>query len=892
MTTIKKLRLYGFKSFPKLTEIEFEKNFSTIIGPNGSGKSNISDAICFVLGRLSTKSLRADKASNLIYNGGKNKEPSKQAEVTILFDNSTNELPVKENEVKITRIVKQNGNSVYKINDKTVTRQQIIDLLAAAKIDPDGHNIVLQGDISKFIDMYTEDRREIIEEISGISIYEDKKHKALLELDKVEQKLKEADIILTERGAHLRELKKDRDQATKYKELQQLIKDNKATYINVQIQQKQKSLQEVQNLINKETNVKDKIQEDINKIKKEVSDKKDDLKKINEEILSRGEIEQIQLHKDIELIKTDSARHTSRLEFLQNEINKIKNRKEQLKNNFNDITKKITGLEQEKKLLEKEKEKLDKTKTNIKDVDKETRLIDFIVRKILDLRLEGVYGTIASLGKVERKYELALEVAAGARYNAIIVEDDQIAEKCIKYLRENKLGTAIFLPLNKIRLNELKPEQKQLIKAQGVEGVALDLVKFNPIFKNAFSYVYGNTLILDNLDSVRKLGIGRIRMVTLDGDLVEQSGAMIGGFRKRTNLNIEQVIRLDSDLKNTSNQIQILLPEQSRNLAILKDQDKELNEFEQEIKSLKELIKKDEGSLNEKEKYEKKFYDEFKDFGQRREKINELLQNREITLIRLEENIRTVEQKINNISFDRAKLIAGLEDLQNEFEEFKSANIKKTANLDSLMKEIQKAEQELSILGNVNLRALEIYGEIEKEYNGLIEKKEKLKLEKQDVLNMMQEIETKKKDLFMKTFNEIDRNFRNIFASLSTKGQAYLELQDTENPFNAGLDIKVKIVSNKYLNIKSLSGGEQTLTALAFIFAIQEYQPASFYLLDEVDAALDKTNSEKLSKLISQYSKRAQYILISHNDNIITEAKNIYGVSMQDGVSKVVSLRI
>ena len=349
MTTIKKLRLYGFKSFPKLTEIEFEKNFNCIIGPNGAGKTNIADSICFVLGRLSAKSLRAEKTSNLIYNGGKNKEPAKQAEVTIFFDNSKNKLPIKENEVKITRIVKQNGNSVYKINDKTITRQQIIDLLAAAKIDPDGHNIVLQGDISKFIGMHPEDRREIIEEISGISIYEDKKYKALLELDKVEQKLKEADIILAERGAHLRELKKDRDQATKYKELQQLIKDNKATYINVQIQQKQKSLQEVQNLINKETNVKDKIQEDINKIKKEVLDKKDDLKKINEEILSRGEIEQIQLHRDIELIKTDSARHTSRLEFLQNEINKIKNRKEQLKNNFSETTKKITELEQEKK---------------------------------------------------------------------------------------------------------------------------------------------------------------------------------------------------------------------------------------------------------------------------------------------------------------------------------------------------------------------------------------------------------------------------------------------------------------------------------------------------------------------------------------------------------------
>ena len=195
-------------------------------------------------------------------------------------------------------------------------------------------------------------------------------------------------------------------------------------------------------------------------------------------------------------------------------------------------------------------------------------------------------------------------------------------------------------------------------------------------------------------------------------------------------------------------------------------------------------------------------------------------------------------------------------------------------------------------MGNVNLRALEVYEEIEKEYAKLIEKKDKLNLEKQDVFNLMNEIEGKKKELFMKTLNEIDDDFKRIFAMLSTKGQAFLDLEDKDNPFNGGLDIKVRISSNKYLDIKSLSGGEKTLTALAFIFAIQELQPASFYLLDEVDAALDKTNSEKLSKLISGYSKKAQYILISHNDSIITEANQIYGVSMQDGVSKVIGLKI
>ena len=258
----------------------------------------------------------------------------------------------------------------------------------------------------------------------------------------------------------------------------------------------------------------------------------------------------------------------------------------------------------------------------------------------------------------------------------------------------------------------------------------------------------------------------------------------------------------------------------------------------------------------------------------------------------LDENLRGVEQIINNINLGRAKFVAEKEGLEKEFEEFKNEKLKKQHDLDKLMQEIHDAEKQLLILGNVNLRALEIYEQIEKEFNELVEKKEKLKIEKQDVLNMMQEIETKKKDVFMRTLNEIDKNFRQIFTNLSTKGQAYLELEDPENIFTAGLDIRVKITGNKYLDIKSLSGGEKALTALAFIFAIQEHQPASFYLLDEVDAALDKHNSDKLSRLIAAYSKKAQYIIISHNDSVITEAEKVYGVSMQDGISKVISLKL
>lgn len=198
----------------------------------------------------------------------------------------------------------------------------------------------------------------------------------------------------------------------------------------------------------------------------------------------------------------------------------------------------------------------------------------------------------------------------------------------------------------------------------------------------------------------------------------------------------------------------------------------------------------------------------------------------------------------------------------------------------------------LGQMSAVNMKALEVYEQVETEFNKLLDKKEGLHAEKTDVLTLMNEIETKKKDHFMTTFKQASENFSNIFSSLFNKGKAFLQLDNPDKPFEDGLSIKVKLTGNRFMDIKSLSGGEKTLTALSFIFAIQEYQPASFYILDEIDAALDKHNSERLSKLIRTYADRAQYIVISHNDSLISEADTLFGVSMKDSVSKVTSLKI
>ena len=268
------------------------------------------------------------------------------------------------------------------------------------------------------------------------------------------------------------------------------------------------------------------------------------------------------------------------------------------------------------------------------------------------------------------------------------------------------------------------------------------------------------------------------------------------------------------------------------------------------------------------------------------------MQKTEISVIGREEEIRKLEQKMNLISIDNARVRAELAALEEEFRQYESVEILNKEE-EELRKEINQFERMVQDIGNVNLRALEIYEAVEREYNILMEKKEKLSSEKQDVLVMINEIESKKTELFLKTLEVVTKDFKEIFSALSTKGAVELELENQEKPFEGGLMIKVRLTGSKFLDIKSLSGGEKTMTALAFIFAIQEHDPASFYVFDEVDAALDKKNSEQLSKLIAKYADKAQYVVVSHNDGIISNADNLYGVSMDEhGMSKVVSLKI
>jgi len=271
MPFIKELVIHGFKSFARETHIPFKNTLNCIVGPNGSGKSNVTDAICFVLGRLGSKSMRAKRLSNLIFAGTHEYKPAHEASVELVFDNSDKKFSLNEPEVSIKRTLRRNGQGIYKINGEIKTRQEILELLSQAGIDPNGFNIVLQGEIDSFVKMTPEQRREVMEEVAGISVYELRKQHSLRELEKADERLKEATAILRERTAYLKNLEEERKQALHFKKLQEDVLIYKASINNKIASEKQDKIDDLNKLIDKEQENISKINEIIDKTQTQIA---------------------------------------------------------------------------------------------------------------------------------------------------------------------------------------------------------------------------------------------------------------------------------------------------------------------------------------------------------------------------------------------------------------------------------------------------------------------------------------------------------------------------------------------------------------------------------------------------------------------------------------------
>ncbi|MCX8158985.1 MAG: chromosome segregation protein SMC [Candidatus Pacearchaeota archaeon] len=954
MTYIKKIVMQGFKSFARRTEIPFDKGINVIVGPNGSGKSNISDALCFVLGRLSIKSLRAAKAKNLIFMGSKFIKPAKEACVEIVFDNSDRTFSIERDEISIERKVRRDGQSIYKINGETKTRNEIIELLAQAGIDPYGFNIILQGEIQSIVMAHPEERRKIIEDVAGISIYETRKEKSLKELEKTDEKLKEINAVLRERTAYLRNLERERAQALKYKELESLLKKIKASIIKKKIDEKERELNSILKSIEEKTHEKEKIREKAEKIKKEIEALGEKINQINRHIQETSGIEQETLHNQIGNLKAEIEGHKVRKENYENrkeeierriakineQIPEIKREIEELREKSPQVAKKANELKKKKEelaLIEEERKKVLTIKSELNSIkerinDKEKQVAktsaesDLILKQIEELSKNLSYKneeeclkTINSLKNLlkEKKKELETienESLKNEKQISVLEFDINRIEKikndvkeidvcplCQSKITENHREHVVSESNNKIKICEeriyalkdeigrLKTRKNQLIEEiksneEKTSNSEIELIKQKTIREKKEHL----KRIVDEEKALKE----EIISLLLKRKELENKTIDLSEIEARYHAKIMEIEEISS---RTEEDIDNTLLHKEREIEqmqhIIKMSNKDIEEIENNINEISKNLDRKIALLEEKEEQEKKLNEKFKKMFEEMDMMQKELQERSVIFSETQNNMRAIDDQINFLRIGKAKIDAEKEALGMEMSEFVGVELIK-ATIETLQERLAKTQQALSEIGTINMRALEIYDEMKKEYDSIQEKVNILEKEKAEIMQVIAEIDRKKKITFMRTFKSINELFTRNFSKLSTKGEAFLDIENKENIFDGGINILVKKAKGKYFDVTSLSGGEKVLVALSLLFAIQEHKPYHFYIFDEIDAALDKRNSERLAALLNQYMQSGQYVVVTHNDAIIMNSNLLYGVTMHDDVSKILSIKL
>ncbi|MDP3881366.1 MAG: chromosome segregation SMC family protein [Nanoarchaeota archaeon] len=954
MVFIKKLVMHGFKSFARKTEIIFDRGINVIIGPNGSGKSNVSDALCFVLGRLSIKSIRAAKSKNLLFMGSKYIKPAREASVELVFDNTDRAFSIDQDEVTIKRAVKYNGQSVYKINDELKTRIEIIEMLAQAGIDPHGFNLILQGQIQAVVKMHPEERRKIIEEVAGISIYELRKEKSLHELEKTEEKLKEVSAILRERTVYMRNLDKERSQALRFKELESSVKRIKGSIVHKKLEDKQRELESIEKSIATKTEQKDKIKAGWEKAKQMIEEISEKINQINKDIQQSTGIEQETLHNQIANLKAEIEGLKVRKENYEHRKAEIERRIEEMSRSIPDIESEVKGLKEKSPLMAKKAQELKKKKDELAQIEEERkRVLTFkselssLHERIKDRERQITHNSVESESVLKQleEYSRNLVYHNEEECNNKLKElKDHLARKRdeIDSLHQSELENERAISVSESEIDrhgktvsdvqkiDICPLCQSKITQEHISHVLKDASEKTKISRTK---LFEAQQQLEEIKSNRekiwkeiqeigdKISKGDIELIKHRNikekkehlkRIVEREQALkdeIKNLQEKTK-NLEnktfdfskidenynsKILEIEEISSRTEEDVDTTLLYKERELEkirnIITRSSLDIKDLESYIKDLSGNLHRKIGELENKEDLERKLNEKFKKMFERRDGLQKEIQEKSVESSDIQNNVRQIEDQINYLKIGKAKIDAERESLDMEMSDYSGVEYIQ-ASINALEERLVKTQEALREIGSINMRALEIYDEIKKEYDEVQEKVNTIEKERQEILKIIDEIDAKKRRSFMKAFKGINELFTRNFAQLYNKGIAFLELENKEDIFAGGVNIVVRLAKGKYFDVTSLSGGEQTLVALSLLFAIQEYKPYHFYIFDEIDAALDKRNSERLAALLGQYMKSGQYIVITHNDAIIMNSNILYGVSMHEGVSKVLSLKM
>ena len=859
---LKSLDINGFKSFSEKTIIDFSNEVNVIVGPNGSGKSNVVDAISWVLGTQSPATLRTNKMEDVIFAGTEKLSAKGFSEVYLNFE-VDEQLFNGNSEISIGRKLFRDGTSEYFMNGLNCRLLDIQEFLNDVGIGKQQHIIISQGQIAEILNSKPEDHRLTIEEAAGILPLRSKKEKSLKRIESGEKEIKRAKDVLREIKKQLKPLRVQAEQARIHEEKSNLLK-KKMIEINILLFNKYKNLDEQQTRYEKEIN------ESLNLIDEKILDLKNQKSKINTE-LGDG-------------VSIGST--------LKDYSSKFLNISEQLRSIAQVATERKDNLEREQiKVIEE----LSKTNKKIKgNSDQISKLSSQLISKKIALgSLQESYKQIKfQLEDIIKKLSASTEVNEALLQSEIQQLNNSISDTT------NNLNT-----LN----NELKKWENDLTESEKlVDNINDEIFKNNtileslpPFFNKTKSILNRETLLITNKLNEKENFHKDLAQELLKKENLLESINENEQFKNDINIQKNelenQVIQIEKEISLVSNQ---LVSSQER-IKALTEQNDELNKIKNELSN---------NSSNENKSDLSDIIDSTKLFIEFSNKTSDTL---EIKALYFDEKygnsnkkILTIDDEIENLNkeyFKHKETLTNIAIKKSEYNNSKSQHYSNLTNIygltieditnyflenvnqEMIQNEIKDIELKLEEIGTVNYLAKEDFETLNSRFEDITSTIEDLNLAKKELLENITEIEKEIEFQIESSFNSISVHFSEIFETLFPGGNGSLSFTDKSNILETGIEISVQPRGKKVKKLSLLSGGERSLAAIAFLFSIFKSFPSPFYILDEVEAALDDANLHRMINLLKHVKNDAQYIIVTHQQQTMHAGDILYGVTMEPG---------
>ena len=992
---LRALEIQGFKSFPDKTRLTFEKDITAIVGPNGSGKSNISDAILWVMGEQRTKALRGSKMEDVIFGGTEKRGKLGYAQVSLIIDNSARIFDSDSGEVMLTRRYYRSGESEYFINRESVRLKDINSLLMDTGLGRDGYSIIGQGRIAEIVSTKSTDRREVFEEAAGISRFRYRKEEAERKLERTEENLLRINDKIEELEMQVGPLKEQSETARRYLVLRDELKGREVSVwmatleklhaqsesVNLEYEQVTKNLENARASLEALYASSGSITERMHQKDVETEQARERLS-AQESAASACESAAAVIRANVQNTRESSARlmedmqrqesrarelrdqieeNEGRIAAIDAELKTAEEREKQTgnvidgcrlklqsrENMLNDLTERTNRLSVELRSTESRIAMLEEME---KSYEGYSGAVRSVMREAERGALRGIHGPAANLVRAERECALAIETALGAAAQHIVVDTQDDGKNAIEFLKRRDAGRATFLHIDTIRGSVMRDAP---VNDPGFVGVAFDLVSFDEKYKGIFENLLGRTVVAESLsDAVRmaRASGNRLRIVTLDGQIINAGGSMTGGssgknsgilsranelegLRKRRDTASEklrgsaaELERAKANLANVRFQLDSALAEQAEQRSARSSREAERRTTENAVSQLSALLDALRGDseqrrhaaeesekqiaamnekLAEKEKERKAIEEKIAairaeiaqitsgrlELEGKRTRAEKQTQERNAEIIALERQSAKIEQKKLSADMEEKQILDKLWD-NYELSFTEAGALRKP--IESMAKEnrlIADLRREISSLGTPNLGAIEEYKRVSERYEFLSTQRDDVEKAKGELLGIIRDITGEMESVFLDRFHAIDDAFRTTFRELFGGGKASLELEDENDVLSCGIEIKVQPPGKAITTISLLSGGEMAFVAIALYFAILKVRPTPFCVMDEIEAALDEANVNRYADYMRRMADKTQFLVITHRRGTMEAADMLYGVTMQEkGVSSVIEL--